>query len=88
MDKSKAKKAVKKSKSRKKSSDSAASQKAALPMQGAGITPEIQAGQISLQPADGYINPYRALGAMAPMQYAPGNMIGGYNSPVMVNPET
>lgn len=89
MDKAKAKKAVKKSKSRKKSADSVAAQQMALAMAGgAGIDPEIQARQISMQPADGYVNPYRALGTMAPMQYSPGNLIAGYNFPVMVNPET
>jgi hypothetical protein len=89
MDKSKAKKAVNKSKSRKKSADSDAAQQLAMAMQGgAAIDPEIQAAQIAMQPVDGYVNPYRAMGSMAPMQYYPGNMLGGNNFPVMVNPET
>ena len=89
MDKSKAKKAVKKSESRKKSADAAAAQQMLMAMQGgAAIDPEIQAAQIAMQPVDGFVNPYHAMGAMAPMEYSPGNMIGGYNFPVMVNPET
>jgi hypothetical protein len=88
MDKSKAKKAVKKSKSRKKTSNAEAAQQLGMVARSAGITPEIQAQNISLQPADGYVNPYRALGSMAPTMYNPGNMINGGNFPVMVNPET
>lgn len=85
MDKSKAKKAVKKSESRKQMAEAAnvmASMQAAA---GAGIDPEIQSPQIDLQPAT--VNPYHAMGSMAPMMYAPGNMLPGYNFPVMVNPE-
>jgi hypothetical protein len=40
-----------------------------------------------MQPADGYVNPYHAMGSMAPMMYSAGNMLDGYNYPVMVNPE-
>ena len=87
MDKSKAKKAVKKSKSHKKMSNTEAAQQLAMAAHSAGINPEIQAQSISLQPADGYVNPYRALGSMAPTMYNPGNMINGGNFPVMVNPE-
>ena len=94
MDKSKAKKAVKKSESRKKQSDSAAAQAAAQAVIGmqaahmARINPEIQAGQIDLQPADGYVNPYHAMGALAPTAYSAGNLLPGYNVPQFVNPET
>lgn len=85
MDKSKAKKAVTKSKGRKKTA-----QQAEAPMaMGTGvapiINPEIQAQSISLQPADGYINPYRATGTMAPTPYTPGNMMAGHNAPQMIN---
>jgi hypothetical protein len=38
---------------------------------------------VSLQPADGYVNPYRALGTMIPSPYTPGNMLPGYNAPQM-----
>lgn len=73
MDKAKAKKAVKKSESRKKSADpSIAVATAKVP---------------DLQPADGYVNPYRAMGTMAPTMYSAGNMLDGYNFPQMVNPE-
>jgi hypothetical protein len=90
MDKSKAKKAVKKSESRKKSAGSEAltAQQLAMAMQGGAIDPEIQAAQIAMQPADGFVNPYHAMGSMAPMQYSPGNILDGYNFPVMVNPES
>jgi hypothetical protein len=42
---------------------------------------------VDMQPADGYVNPYRELGYMAPMAYSPGNMLSGYNFGQMVNPE-
>lgn len=86
MDKSKAKKAVKKSESRKqiaKAANMMATMQAAAA--GAGIDPEIQSPQIDMQPPT--VNPYHAMGSMAPMMYAPGNMLPGYNFPVMVNPE-
>ena len=51
----------------------------------AGINPEIQSPQFDMQPPTVY--PYHAMGSMAPMMYAPGNMLPGYNFPVMVNPE-
>lgn len=89
MDKSKAKKAVKKSTEHKKQAESQAAMDM-LAMQAAGggaIDPEIQAAQIDMQPADGYVNPYHAMGSMAPMMYSAGNMLDGYNYPVMVNPE-
>lgn len=86
MDKSKAKKAVKKSESRKQKAEAA---NMILGMQAAaaaaGINPEIQSPQIDMQPPT--VNPYHAMGSMAPMMYAPGNMLPGYNFPVMVNPE-
>lgn len=90
MDKSKAKKAVKKSSSRKKMAESAAAQ-AVLGMQAqaAGqVNPEIQAMSADLQPADGYINPYRELGSMAPTMYTAGNLLPGYNVPQMVPPRS
>lgn len=86
MDKSKAKKAVKKSESRKQMAEAAnmmATMQAAAA--GAGIDPEIQSPQIDMQTPT--VNPYHAMGSMAPMMYAPGNMLPGYNFPVMVNPE-
>jgi hypothetical protein len=86
MDKSKAKKAVKKSESRKQMAEAAnmmATMQAVAA--GAGIDPEIQSPQIDMQPPT--VNPYHAMGSMAPMMYAPGNMLPGYNFPVMVNPE-
>lgn len=87
MDKSKAKKAVTKSKGRKKSAQKEAP---VAPMaMGTGVTPginpEVQAASVSLQPADGYINPYRATGTMAPTPYTAGNMLAGHNAPQMVN---
>lgn len=86
MNKSKAKKAVKKSESHKKMAEAA---NMVLGMQAAaaaaGINPEIQSPQIDMQPPT--VNPYHAMGSMAPMMYAPGNMLPGYNFPVMVNPE-
>lgn len=86
MDKSKAKKAVKKSESRKQKAEAA---NMILGMQAAaaaaGINPEIQSPQIDMQPPT--VNPYHAMGSMAPMLYSPGNMLPGYNFPVMVNPE-
>lgn len=86
MDKSKAKKAVKKSESRKKEAKAAA--ETALGMQalaGMGIDPEVQAPVADMQPPT--VNPYHAMGAMAPTMYSAGNMLPGYNYPVMVNPE-
>jgi len=88
MDKGKAKKAVKKSTVHKKQSEAlAADQALAMQMQTGLLDPEVQAAQVDLQPADGYVNPYHAMGQMAPISYAPGNMLGGYNYPVFVNPE-
>ena len=87
MDKSKAKKAVNKSTSRKKQAEAEAAQ-ALLAMQAAGggaLDPEIQAAQVDMQPAT--VNPYHAMGSIAPMQYAAGNMLNGNNYPMMVNPE-
>jgi hypothetical protein len=40
-----------------------------------------------MQPEDGYINPYRPLGTVASVPYSVGNMLGGGNSPMFVNPE-
>ena len=83
MDKAKAKSAVKKSKSRKKSAPKEAAQMQMPPGVTSGITPEVGAMNVSLQPADGYVNPYRALGTMVPSPYTPGNMLPGYNAPQM-----
>ena len=41
------------------------------------IDPEVQAPQIDLQPADGFVNPYHAMGTVNPNYYTPGNMLGG-----------
>jgi hypothetical protein len=86
MDKAKAKKAVSKSKGRKKTAQQE-DPAAALGIMSAtaGINPEVQASSISLQPADGYVNPYRATGTMAPTSYTAGNMLAGHNAPQMVN---
>lgn len=82
MDKSKAKKAVKKSKGRKASAPK--QPEMMMPVAASqGINPEIVAQSISMQPADGYVNPYRSLGTMVPTSYTPGNMLAGYNSPQM-----
>lgn len=83
MDKEKAKSAVKKSKSRKKSAPKEATQMQMPPGVTPGINPEVGAMNVSLQPADGYVNPYRALGTMVPSPYTPGNMLPGYNAPQM-----
>lgn len=83
MDKAKAKSAVKKSKSRKKSAPKEATQMQMPPGVTPGINPEVGAMNVSMQPADGYINPYRALGTMVPSPYTPGNMLPGYNAPQM-----
>lgn len=83
MDKAKAKSAVKKSKSRKKSAPKEATQMQMAPGVTPGINPEVGAINVSMQPADGYINPYRALGTMVPSPYTPGNMLPGYNAPQM-----
>ena len=83
MDKAKAKSAVKKSKSRKKSAPKEAVQMQMPPGVTPGINPEVGAMNVSMQPADGYINPYRALGTMVPSPYTPGNMLPGYNAPQM-----
>lgn len=83
MDKAKAKSAVKKSKSRKKSAPKEAAQMQMPPGVTPGINPEVGAVNVSMQPADGYINPYRALGTMVPSPYTPGNMLPGYNAPQM-----
>ena len=83
MDQSKAKKAVSKS-------EKAKAMMAELMMTAsanAPINPEIQVPQATMQPEDGYIDPYRPLGAIASGQYSPGNMMGGYNSSMFVNPE-
>jgi len=57
-------------------------------MQGASLDPEIPAAQISMQPVDGYVNPYHAMGTMPPNVYSPGNMVNGYGPQTMfVNPE-
>jgi hypothetical protein len=83
MDKNKAKKAVKKSESRKQQATVAEAMQMA---QVQGMDPEIQTPTPDMQPPT--VNPYHAMGAMAPTMYSAGNMLNGYNSPYMVNPET
>lgn len=83
MDKAKAKSAVNKSKGRKKSAPRETAQIQMGPGVTPGINPEVAAMGASMQPADGYVNPYRAMGTMVPSPYAPGNMLPGYNSPQM-----
>lgn len=90
MKKNDAKKAVKKAKTRKQQAGPRTAELEAalqLAQQAQLIDPEIQAEMVDMQPADGYVNPYHAMGSMAPMMYAAGNMLDGYNYPVMVNPE-
>lgn len=88
MNNSKAKKAVSKCNCHKKNSDKTAELALALQAAGGGaIDPEVQAARVDMQPADGYVNPYHAMGTMAPTNYSAGNMLDGYNYPVMVNPE-
>lgn len=89
MKKGDAKKAVTKAKTRKQQAGARTAElESALQMARAQlIDPEIQAQMVDMQPADGYVNPYRELGYMAPMEYSPGNMLGGYNFGQMVNPE-
>jgi hypothetical protein len=87
MDKAKAKKA--KSKAKQIKADPEAIVNAALLAQqikAATLNPEIQAGQIDLQPAT--TNPYHAMGTMNPNAYSPGNLIGGQGLPMVYNPET
>jgi len=90
MKKNDAKKAVKKAKTRKQQAGPRTAELEAalqLAQQAQLIDPEIQAEMVDMQPADGYINPYRELGYMAPMTYSPGNIVGGYNFGQMANPE-
>ena len=57
-------------------------------MKGGAIDPEIKSSQIDLQPVDGYVNPYHAMGAMGPNVYSPGNMLnGGMVGMPIYNPE-
>ena len=84
MDNTKAKKAVQKAGQQKQLAAALAMQAAA---QG-GMDPEIQVPQATMQPVDGYVNPYHAMGSMAPTMYSAGNILDGYNYPQMVNPET
>lgn len=46
-------------------------------LKGGAIDPEVQSPQIDMQPVDGFVNPYHAMGAMNPNLYTPGNMLGG-----------
>lgn len=85
MDKAKAKKAVKKSESRKQESKAAETMLGMKAMMAGGLDPEIQAPIADMQPPT--VNPYHAMGSMAPTMYSAGNMLPGYNYPVMVNPE-
>lgn len=72
MDSAKAKQAVEKA--------TQAKQMAAL-MAAAPIDPEIQAPMATLQPEDGYINPYHPLGTVPSTPFSPGNMIDGSMDP-------
>jgi hypothetical protein len=57
-------------------------------MKGGSIDPEIQSPRVDLQPIDGYINPYHAMGSMAPNVYSAGNMLnGGMVGMPVYNPE-
>ena len=52
------------------------------------INPEIQASQVDLQPADGFVNPYAPMGSMPPTGYSLGNMSsGGFINGSLYNPE-
>jgi len=86
MDKSKAKKAVKKAKGRKSGSKKeqpvVMAQDPRMAFNNA-VNPEIQSAAPDMQPQDGYVNPYRALGTMVPTAYTPGNMLAGNNYPQM-----
>ena len=42
-----------------------------------GFDPEVQAPMATMQPADGYVDPMRPMGSMAPNVYNPGNMVDG-----------
>ena len=87
MDKTKAKKAVAKSKGRRNASKKPPTEMMnADPMVAfnSAVNPEIQAANPAMQPQDGYINPYRELGAVAPTAYTAGNMLAGNNYPRMV----
>jgi hypothetical protein len=91
MSKSNPQKAVKKSKARKRQGCAATTElemALRLAQQAQVLDPEIQAEMVDMQPADGYINPYGNIGYMPPISYSPGNMIDGYMSGQMVNPET
>jgi hypothetical protein len=84
MDKSKAKKAVAKSKGRKKTAKQKPSAAPPSMAFNAIVNPEIQSAAPALQPHDGYVNPYRELGTVAPTAYTAGNMLAGNNYPQMV----
>jgi hypothetical protein len=83
MDSTKAKKAVGKAKQAKE----IAALMTAQAIADAPINPEIQSPMVTMQPEDGYINPYRPLGTVASVPYSVGNMLGGGNSPMFINPE-
>lgn len=85
MDKAKAKKAVKKSESRKKEAKAAEANLGMQAMAAMGIDPEIQSPVADMQPPT--VNPYHAMGTMAPTVYSVGNLVPGCNYPMMVNPE-
>lgn len=72
MDSAKAKQAVDKAMQAKQMAELMAS---------APINPEIQAPMATLQPEDGYINPYRPLGTVPSTPFSPGNMIDGSMDP-------
>lgn len=57
-------------------------------MNNGSIDPEIQSPKIDLQPVDGYVNPYHAMGSMVPNVYSAGNMLnGGMVGMPVYNPE-
>ena len=43
----------------------------------ASIDPELQGGMSTMQPADGFINPYGRMGPVGANVYNPGNMVDG-----------
>ena len=43
----------------------------------ASIDPELQGGMSTMQPADGFINPYGRMGTVGANTYNPGNMVDG-----------
>jgi hypothetical protein len=88
MDTNKAKKAVKKSTARKAAAEEQAAALALAALQAGAepIDPEIQAGQVAMQPTDGYTTPFHRMGPVPPTEYYPGNLVGGPNFSGVINP--